>query len=239
MYSFKQRSYDKELLDRDDIPFPDIRRNMEELDVINTRLGGHGITIRGLKSLLPAIPGTQIPSIVEIGCGGGDNLRVIRDWGKKQGREFILQGIDLNPNCIRFASERKGNEGISFVHSDYRDMKFEKKPDIIFSSLFCHHFTKEELVFMMSWMQENSTMGFFINDLHRHPLAYYSISLLTSVFSGSYLVKNDAPLSVRRGFVRKDWEEIFQSAGIPHYHCNWQWAFRWLVRYQHANGNKI
>ena len=32
-----KRSYEKELLDRDDIPFDEIVQNMKELDVINQR----------------------------------------------------------------------------------------------------------------------------------------------------------------------------------------------------------
>jgi len=49
MLSFKQRSYQSELLDRNDIPFEEIRRNMYELDFINKYLGGHKITLDGLK----------------------------------------------------------------------------------------------------------------------------------------------------------------------------------------------
>ena len=48
---FSKRSYQKELLDQDDIPFEDIKRNMQELDFINTKLGGHKITLAGLKLL--------------------------------------------------------------------------------------------------------------------------------------------------------------------------------------------
>jgi hypothetical protein len=110
----------------------------------------------------------------------------------------------------------------------------DEKPHIIFSSLFCHHFKDEELVFMLRWMQGNTSTGFFINDLHRHPLAYHSIKLLTGIFSKSHMVKNDAPLSVQRGFVRRDWERFFKAAGLSHYKCSWKWAFRWLVSYSHG-----
>ena len=82
---------------------------------------------------------------------------------------------------------------------------------------------------MMQWMQRNSNIGFFINDLHRNTLAYYSIRILTRWFSKSYLVKNDAPLSVLRGFKKNEWEAIMQQAGIQHYSIEWKWAFRWLI----------
>ena len=75
---FSSRSYTKELLDRDDIPFEDIELNMKELDIINTYLGGHSITIDGLKQIIGggAHKG-KIITVAEIGCGGGDNLREI------------------------------------------------------------------------------------------------------------------------------------------------------------------
>lgn len=228
MPSFKKRSYVKELLDRNDIPFPDIRRNMEELDTINTYLGGHSITLKGLKFFVPSHT-DKVLNIVEIGCGGGDNLRVIKKWAEKEKQKVQLTGLDINPECIHFASTRKENDGIRFIHSDYRLMPHSDQPHIIFSSLFCHHFTNKEIVLMLCWMKERALQGFFINDLHRHPLAWHSIRFLTKVFSKSYLVKNDAPLSVLRGFTREEWEGLFSAAGIQQYTLRWQWAFRWLI----------
>lgn len=236
MPSLKQRSYKKELLDNEDIPFEDIRRNMEELDVINRKLGGHDITLDGIVALLKGQMNFNRPlKIVETGCGGGDNLRAIRQWAERIHLPVHLKGIDINPQCIAYARQMKQNRGIEFIRSDYRQVFFDQKPDIIFSSLFCHHFTEGELVFMLKWMRRNSGLGFFINDLHRHALAYYSIKLITKMFSKSYLVKNDAPLSVQRGFKRKDWELLFEKAGIANFNCKWRWAFRWLVIYLHEN----
>ena len=230
MILFRQRSYQKELLDRNDIPFEDIKRNMQELDFINRKLGGHDITLDGIVSLIKnQMNFNSKLSIVEIGCGGGDNLRAIRNWAERIHLPVQLKGIDINPECIAYARQLKRNRRIEFILSDYKEVFFDAKPDIIFSSLFCHHFTEEELVFMLQWMQQNSRIGFFINDLHRHWLAYYSIKLLTNFFSKSYLVKNDAPLSVQRGFTRKEWNSIFQEAGIHNFNCKWRWAFRWLL----------
>ncbi|MBA2500477.1 MAG: SAM-dependent methyltransferase, partial [Chitinophagaceae bacterium] len=52
---------------------------------------------------------------------------------------------------------------------------------------------------------------------------------ITRFFSNSYLVKNDAPVSVARSFRTKDWQHLFQQAGIDAYDISWQWAFRFLV----------
>jgi 2-polyprenyl-3-methyl-5-hydroxy-6-metoxy-1,4-benzoquinol methylase len=226
---FSQRSYRKELLDGDNIPFEEIRRNMQELDTINRRLGGHRVTMKGFHQLVKNTTANyESLSVVEIGSGGGDNLRFLKNNTPKQWN-LQLTGIDINPKCIAYAEGNPLNAGIRFISSDYSAVQFQQKPDIIFSSLFCHHFTNSELVFMLRWMRQNARVGFFINDLHRHPLAYYSIKMLTAVFSKSRLVKHDAPLSVLRGFKRNEWKDLLLQAGITQAQCSWQWAFRWLV----------
>jgi SAM-dependent methyltransferase len=243
-----RRSDLKELLDRDDIPLADIERNMLELDTINTRLGGHAITVAGFKILLerrdrlqmeevihqaraPKHPPHSAPLLVaEIGCGGGDNLLAIRQYCREHNRAVRFIGVDLNPHCIAVASAKFSDTEACWITADYRTVSFEgQRPDILFSSLFCHHFGEGELAGMLRWMQAQSATGFFINDLHRHALAYHSIKLLVSLFSRSYLVKNDAPLSVLRGFRRAEWEQILLRAGIKEYILEWKWAFRWLL----------
>ncbi len=231
--NLNSRSNTLELLDADDIPFEDIKSNMKELDTINTLLGGHAITLHGLQQL---IKGRKQVHICEIGCGGGDNLLAILKHCQKKNISVRFTGIDIKKPCIDFAATNlKLTPYTEWVTDDYKMVQFSVKPDVIFSSLFCHHFTNTELVSQLQWMKTNSRLGFFINDLHRHFLAYHSIKWITALFSKSYLVKNDAPLSVARGFEKKEWQDLFKRAGIKHFSIQWKWAFRHLIVYQHAN----
>jgi 2-polyprenyl-3-methyl-5-hydroxy-6-metoxy-1,4-benzoquinol methylase len=99
--NFSKRIYTKELLDQDDIPFPDIKKNMQELNFINNWLGGHRITVIGLKQL---IGGRTKLTVCEIGCGGGDNLTAI-DKAVKRKVSLKCIGIDIKQECIDFAIE--------------------------------------------------------------------------------------------------------------------------------------
>jgi 2-polyprenyl-3-methyl-5-hydroxy-6-metoxy-1,4-benzoquinol methylase len=227
--SMEKRSYEKELLDQDNIPFDDILINLQELNTINTILGGHKTTCTGVEFFLNEFPEVELLTIAEIGCGGGDNLRAVdrllRKW--KQPAAFI--GIDIKAECIKYARQH-APANTEWICSDYKKTTWPgKKPDIIFSSLFCHHFTDEQIVGQLRWLKENCRLGFFINDLHRHPLAYQSIKLFTRMLSKSYLVKNDAPLSVMRGFKKREWIKLLSDAGISAHLVKWQWAFRYLI----------
>ena len=206
---------------------------MQELEVINKFLGGHNSTIKGVSILLglheKKKPRTDSLNICEIGCGGGDNLKAIAYWCSSNNIPVKFTGIDINRECITYAIENCKKIQVEWITSDYRHVNFKQTPDIIFSSLFCHHFTEKELAEQFAWMKKNSRLGFFINDLHRHPLAYYSISILTKIFSKSRLVKNDAPLSVLRGFKKKELRNINLQCSLTQARLHWHWAFRWLM----------
>ena len=143
-------------------------------------------------------------------------------------------GIDANPNVIKYAKHKHGELGIDFLARNIFEPLFAKRKfDVILATLFTHHFTNNQLVFLIQqWLQQVST-GIVINDLHRHALAYKSIAFLTKKFSKSNMVIEDAPLSVARGFLKRDWEEILEGAGVNNYTLRWRWAFRWeLIIYK-------
>lgn len=229
--NLSQRSYKKELLDGDNIPFEDIKRNMQELNFINTWLGGHAISI---SAFIKLVGKRKAVSVCEIGCGGGDNLLAIARHCNRKKINISITGIDLKQECIDFAASRTySTTSIEWIADDYRNVHLSSKPDIVFSSLFCHHFTNDELVSQLQWMKNSCGIGFFINDLHRHPLAYYSIKLLTQLFSSSTLVKNDAPLSVARGFVKDELQMLCNKSGLHNAQVQWRWAYRYLILFRH------
>ena len=225
---FKQRSYQKELLDETDIPKDLLNQNLKELEFINKYLGGHAISVKGLKKI--ATDKSKIYTIMDVGCGGGDSLKAIANWSKKEGYNINLNGVDLKEDCITYAKNNCSNyDSINFSCEDFRNAFSEQIPiNIVHASLFCHHFTETEIIDFIKLCSKNKAI-FVINDLERNLIAYYSIKLLTKLFSKSPLVKNDAPLSVLRGFKKTEWISILQKSGIENYTVKNRWAFRHLV----------
>jgi SAM-dependent methyltransferase len=143
---FKQRSSESELLDAPDIPKDLLFENLRELDFINRALGGHAISLKGIKKLVT--DKTKIYHIVDLGCGSGDTLQGIDDWAIAEGFKVRLTGVDMNPDVIDYLKDYcKDYPEISGIVSDYRDyLKTDIPIDIVHSSLFCHHLNDEELI---------------------------------------------------------------------------------------------
>ena len=158
-------------------------------------------------------------------------IRVMHDWAINQPSQVNFIGIDANPNIIKEAKSRLFDlKNVTLtVQNVFSDEFLNQKVDITTCTLFTHHFTDPELVDLINALKVKSKIGLVINDLHRHPFAYYSIKYLTAVFSKSPMVQNDAAVSVLRAFSRNDWERILRQAGINDFELTWHWAFRWQV----------
>ena len=230
MSRFSQRSTAKELMDDLESSGPVLQQTLKELKTINRWLGGNKVTLSGLKNLMEQKPQSSY-HLTDMGCGGGDMIRIMSDWAQKEKIFVNFEGIDANANIIELAKQRQKH--LPQVHwkvQNVFEQEFQNDPcDIVTCTLFTHHFTDQELVTLLGAIRKKARLGLVINDLHRHPLAFYSIQVLTSIFSKSPMVKHDASLSVLRSFTRKDWENILRLAGITHYRVRWYWAFRWQI----------
>ncbi len=230
MSKFSERSYQKELMDDLECSGEELAQTLKELKTINKWLGGNEVTTNGLSKLIKARPQSDY-WISDIGCGGGDMIRVMAKWAAKNQTNVHLEGIDANPNIIELAKIRlKDLKNVTLtVQNIFSPAFLDHKVDICTCTLFTHHFTDSELVSLLKGMKSKSKLGIVINDLHRNPIAYSSIKLLTKLFSKSPMVQNDAPLSVLRAFSKADWIKILSKAEIKDFQLSWHWAFRWQV----------
>jgi 2-polyprenyl-3-methyl-5-hydroxy-6-metoxy-1,4-benzoquinol methylase len=228
---FAERAAGPELMDDLTLASEALRQNLDELETINTWLGGYAPVLNAFRRLRPRFPAGRPLRVADLGSGGGDTLRQIARWARRQGVAVALTGIDANAFMLEYAASKSAEyPEIGYRQFDIFSPKFQAQPyDVLTCSLFCHHFTDVELVTLLQQWQQQAEVAVVINDLHRHWLAYHSIKWLTRLLGGSYLVQHDAPLSVARAFRREDWVALLARAGITRYELRWRWAFRWQV----------
>jgi hypothetical protein len=69
------------------------------------------------------------------------------------------------------------------------------------------------------FMERHATRGWFINDLHRHSLAYRSFPLLARLLRVHPIVREDGQLSIARSFRPAEWRAMLAAAdltGVAH-----------------------
>ena len=225
----KYRSNKKEYLDNSNIETSDLYRNLFELDIINKRLGGYNASRKGLATILNSTKSAH--TILDIGFGGGDSIKQLSIFSNKKNTKLFFYGVDLKTDCVKYAEDNLcAVNNKKLICDDYRNISTEllKQIDIIHCSLFLHHLTDEEIINLFQFGKSNQCV-ILANDLHRNLFAYYSIKLLTALFSKSWLVKNDAPLSVKRGFKKSELISLLVKAGFKNYSVKWNWAFRYIL----------
>ncbi len=228
-----RRAGDLEIMDDLTCAGEVVDQALRELDIINRWLGGNQVTLQAVWALIDKRDADPISPITlaDLGCGSGEILKRIADYGRRNGIPMKLVGIDANPNIVEFAKRNcSGYPEIIIETVDVLSNDFSRRSyDIIMGTLFFHHFDDPTLVTLLARLKKQVKLGLIINDIHRHWLAYYSIRLLTGLFSSSSMVKFDAPLSVRRAFVHTDWVRVLAESGIATYTIEWKWAFRWKI----------
>jgi 2-polyprenyl-3-methyl-5-hydroxy-6-metoxy-1,4-benzoquinol methylase len=232
MVDLSGRSSEIEIMDDLQISGEVVGQTLKELNTINKLLGGNFVTLRGIQELISRQDNeVKEIRIADMGCGGGDILKQIALWAKRKGIAVKLTGIDANSSIIKYARSNTSEfDNIDYLQLNVFELESVKNEyDIIISTLFLHHFTESECIRLLNSWLKIAKIGVVINDLHRHPFAYYSIKYLTELFSKSSMVKNDGPLSVKRAFSKNDLHRILSNAGISEFTVTWNWAFRWKL----------
>ncbi len=231
MIDLTQRSDEEEWMDDLLCDGPVVAQTLAELDIINRMLGGNQISLKAFKKLIKNR--TKPIHLVDLGCGSGDMMKMMAITCRKAGVKAKFTGIDANPFIISYAKQHTQEyPEITYKCLNILDDRFQEiRCDVIHACLFFHHFTSEELSKLFEKFKSMAAEKVIINDLHRHPLAYYSIKWLTTFFSRSEMVKNDAATSVTRGFKKKELIDILRNARISNADLKWAWAFRWKLTY--------
>lgn len=229
--NLQYRSTQSELMDTEPVSFEDFHRCLRELEVINICSLAYRPTMRWLRQMLrSAKPGETI-SILDVGSGGGDMLRRIWRWLRRRHLQADLTGVDLNPWSKRSAEQSTpAKMQIAYETSDIFSFDQSRQADFIICSNFTHHLPDPELIRFIRWMQAHAKRGWFINDLHRHPLPYHFIRLVFGALPLNHMTSHDGPISISRAFSAADWRRLLSEAGIgERAKVEWFFPFRYVV----------
>ena len=230
----KYRTDTPEIMDDFTLDGEVLREALDKIAKINQLLGGNSLTLNGVKELILTVPKSRVITIVDIGCGNGDMLRVLSNFGNENNYSFNLIGIDANAFTINHAKKlSKSYSNITFKCEDIFEFDFsQSKCDIILCTLTLHHFKNTEIENLLTTFYANSKLGIVINDLHRSWLAYRLFQIICFLFKLNSMSREDGLTSILRGFKKEELEAFSKKLGFKKYSIQWKWAFRyqWIIR---------
>jgi SAM-dependent methyltransferase len=215
---FSRRSTAPELMDDAACDYETFRDCLVDLARVNRLTLAYRPTLGFLEGLRRAgrLPRGRPLRILDAGSGYGDTLRQVARWGARRGVPLALEGVDLSPWSARAAqAATPPGVPVRWHTGDVLQHRPAAPVDLVISSLFTHHLEDAALLRFLRWMEATAGLGWFVNDLHRHPLPYHLFARASRALRMHRFVQHDGPVSIARGFVAADWRRLLGEAGIP------------------------
>jgi ubiquinone/menaquinone biosynthesis C-methylase UbiE len=213
---FRQRSYELENIDRGTYTAEEYEGCIAELQLVNEWLGDARTLKRTLLRDVQA-SGLRNFSVLDVGAGSGELLRVVAEWARETDRTFTGIGLELNERSAKSIKEeslRFPTEILS-IRGDARFLPFaDNEFDYVICSLFTHHFVELEIINILREMSRVARRRIFVIDLHRHPVAYCFYTTIGKLFLHNRLLREDGALSILRSFKRRELQELAEQADL-------------------------
>jgi len=214
--SFQQRSLEPENLDKGTYTAEEYEGCLVELRRINEWLGDAD-ALR--DSLLTEIERLNLRSfsVLDVGAGSGELLRVAANWARERDRTASMVGVELNARSAQaILDESNGFPEISSVRGNGFTLPFADDTfDFAIQSLTLHHFDDEGAVRILREMARVSACGIFVIDLHRNRIAYFLYTTIGRLFLHNRLIREDGALSILKSWKSQELEDIGRKAGLP------------------------
>jgi len=219
-----KRIHSSEELDNLELKGKSLTRTLDGLSKINFWLGNSKYTLEAVKRQFQK---TEINTIVDLGCGSGDNLIKIAKWLDSQNKKVKLIGIDGNQNSLDYAKS-KSTFDIQFLQANILDKRFQvPKCDLLISSHFIYHFEDEALVSFLKNSKSSVKTALIFSELRRSLMARILFYPLSIFFTK--MIRNDGIKAIKRSFTQKELITLISQAGFINFTVKNRLLFRLLA----------
>ena len=212
---FSHRSLEPENLDKGSYTPEEYEGCLVELRRVNRWLGDEN-ALR--DSLLREIQRIDLRSfsVLDVGAGSGELLRVAAKWARETNRVGFFTGLELNERSAQSILEESAEYAeIASVQGDGLRLPFgDNSFDYAIQSLTLHHFDDDGAVMILREMARVARRGIFVIDLHRNPVAYFFYTTVGHLFLHNRLLREDGALSILKSWTPAEMEALGRRAGL-------------------------
>ena len=212
---FRQRSLELENLDKGTYTPEEYEGCLVELRRINEWLGDANALRDSLLKEIERLD-LQSFSVLDVGAGSGELLRVAAKWAREKNRKAALVGLELNERSAQaIVDESNDFPEISSVRGNGFALPFEDDSfDFAIQSLTLHHFDDDGAVKVLREMARVAARGIFVIDLRRDPVAYFFYTTIGRLFLRNRLIREDGALSILKSWQPEELEDLGTKAGL-------------------------
>jgi ubiquinone/menaquinone biosynthesis C-methylase UbiE len=227
---FKRRSYQPENIDVGTYTSAEYEGCIVELQRVNRWMGDAWTLQRTLFKEIEDQSLRQF-SVLDVGAGSGELLRVTAAWAMKTRREFSAVGLELNErSAFAISEESQAFPEIAAIRGDALKLPFaDSSFDYVICSLFTHHFHDAQVRDILTEMSRVARLRIFVIDLHRHPIAYLLYTTLGKLVLKNRLLREDGALSILRSFTPEEFVRMGLQAGLRDVRVERHFPFRLVL----------
>ena len=195
----RERVIEPEMLDH--AP-PDVTRaSLRDLARVNRYLGGYYVLGRLFSA---AAKTAESFSVLDIGAASGDmGAAILRRFPHAR-----VTSLDYKPeHLIQAAAPKLAADAF---HLPFRPASF----DLVFSSLFLHHFTNDQIVDLFRSFRSLARRAVLAIDLERGPLAYHFLPNTRWLFGWHDITISDGQISVAAALKKDEMLALALRAGF-------------------------
>lgn len=227
--SLSVRAQEEELMDDFSKGGKELSEALQHLRRLNAIFAAPSPTVSGVEKLWKAVGRPDALSVLDVGAGSGDVNRKLLQWSDLNGVRLAITLVDKTEEACDEAQRLfRGEPRVRVRQGDVIELP-DASADIVTGSQFIHHFDGQQLVDMVSHMLRAAKFGVVINDIHRHPVPYAAVWMVTRLISRNRYIRHDGPLSVAKGFTAKDWIELKRCLRCDEMTYEWKPLFRYSV----------
>ncbi|HEX5873728.1 MAG TPA: methyltransferase domain-containing protein [Pyrinomonadaceae bacterium] len=235
---FKRRSYELEYIDTGSYTPEEYEGCIGELQFVNRWMGdAHALKSTLLREI--ETQGLSSFSILDVGAGSGELLRVAASWARETGLRMRGVGLELNERSAESINEEsRAFDEISAVRADALRLPFgDGEFDYVMCSLFTHHFVEDQVVQILREMSRVARRRIFVIDLHRHPVAYFFYTTVGKLFLHNRLLRHDGALSILRSFKADEMRALGRRAELKDVRVERHFPYRLVLSATEATGS--
>ena len=201
----------RELLDDPGLPGDEMRRSLEDIDLVHRRWGAARALVRHLA---PRVRHLGRPArILDVGAGSGTVSERLSRALSRAGERARVVALDLQWRHLIAGRSLCGRARPAAVGGDAFRLPFgDGVFDFAVSTLFLHHFSPEENGALLSEFLRVARQGFAVLDLRRHRVPTVALELAGRIFFRTHVSIRDGVASLRQAYTTGEAAALARAA---------------------------